>query len=158
MSKITDENKNKEMIQSLALKIKEKGGQAYFVGGYVRDLLLGLPNKDYDIEVHNITKIELENILDDLGGRLEFGKSFGIYNIKGYDIDIALPRTESKTGNRHQDFKIDIDPFLSLKDSSMRRDITINAMMLDVLTGEVIDFFHGKDDLKKGIIRQIDDK
>ena len=94
MSKITDENKNKEMIQSLALKIKEKGGQAYFVGGYVRDLLLGLPNKDYDIEVHNISKIELENILDDLGGRLEFGKSFGIYNIKGYDIDIALPRTE----------------------------------------------------------------
>lgn len=158
MSKITDENKNKEMIQSLALKIKEKGGQAYFVGGYVRDLLLGLPNKDYDIEVHNISKIELENILDDLGGRLEFGKSFGIYNIKGYDIDIALPRTESKTGNRHQDFKIDIDPFLSLKDSSMRRDITINAMMLDVLTGEVIDFFHGKDDLKKGIIRHIDDK
>lgn len=65
MSKITDENKNKEMIQSLALKIKEKGGQAYFVGGYVRDLLLGLPNKDYDIEVHNISKIELENILDD---------------------------------------------------------------------------------------------
>lgn len=158
MGKLNTDINNKQLVQMLATKIKEKGGQAFFVGGYVRDYLLGISSKDYDIEVHNISKDDLESILDSLGGKLEFGKSFGIYNIKGYDIDIALPRKESKTGNRHQDFDIDIDPYLDLRDSAIRRDFTINALMLDCLTGEIIDFFGGQEDLKKGIIRHIDDK
>ena len=158
MGKLNTDSNNKQLVKEISLKIKEKGGQAFFVGGYVRDYLLGLTSKDYDIEVHNISKDDLESILDSLGGKLEFGKSFGIYNIKGYDVDIALPRRESKTGTRHQDFDIDIDPYLNLKDSAIRRDFTINALMLDCLTGEIIDFFGGQEDLRKKIIRHIDDK
>lgn len=149
-------DKTQEIIYALASKVKEKGGIAYFVGGYVRDKLLCLPNKDYDIEIHYISKESLEEILDQIGEKLEFGKSFGIYNIKGFDVDIALPRSERKTGVHHYDFDVDVNPFIGEYEAARRRDFTINSLMENILTGEIIDQFNGINDLNNHIIRHID--
>ncbi len=145
------------MAKKIANKVKECGGVTYYVGGCVRDKLLGIPNKDIDIEVHGISLETLSDILDSLGKRKLVGESFGIFMLKGYDLDISIPRKETKRGNLHQDFDITIDPYIGSYNAAKRRDFTINALMENVLTGEVIDHFGGLDDLKNHIIRHVND-
>lgn len=149
---------DRKLAVSLAEAVKEKGGRAFYVGGCVRDKILGTENKDIDIEVHGIEVWELENILDSLGERLQFGKSFGVYNLKGSSVDIAMPRKEKLTGSKHTDFKIDINPFLGTEKAAMRRDFTVNALMEDILTGEIVDHFGGVDDIKNKVIRHVNDE
>ncbi len=141
----------------IAKKVKTLGGNVYFVGGYVRDQILGIDNKDIDIEVHGITPKQLENILDEVGERLFFGETFGIYSLKGFTIDIAMPRKEQLRGVKHTDFDISVDPFMGTYEAALRRDFTINALMQDVLTGEIIDYFDGKEHLKTKIIKHVND-
>lgn len=147
-----------ETARRIAAGVAAHGGRAYFVGGCVRDELLGLESKDIDMEVHGVTPDVLEGILDSVGTRAEFGKSFGIYSIKGTHIDIAMPRRESATGRGHKDFKIDIDPYIGEENAARRRDFTVCALMKDALTGEVLDFFGGIRDLKNGVIRHVNDE
>ena len=147
-----------KFINNIAQKLYDNGGTAYFVGGCVRDKLLGRESKDIDIEVHNLSADALEKILSEFGEVMKFGASFGVYNIKGYDIDFALPRTERKIGEKHTDFEVTADPHMSTEKASKRRDFTINALMENVLTGEIIDCWHGREDLSAGIIRHIDDE
>lgn len=142
----------------IAEKVKQEGGRVFYVGGYVRDRLMHRENKDVDIEVHGIAPEKLHEILAGIGEPLEYGKSFGVYSLKGYDIDIAMPRSEVNTGEGHRDFRIDVDPFIGTYKASMRRDFTINAMLEDVLSGEIVDHFGGQEDLEKGIIRCVDQK
>lgn len=149
---------DKEMAIEIAKKVKEKGGQTFYVGGYVRDKLLGKENKDIDIEIHEITPEELKKILSELGTVTEMGASFGILGLKGYDIDIAQPRSEKDTGRGHRDFEVYVDPFIGYKQAAIRRDFTMNALMEDVLTGEVLDYFGGIKDLKTGTIKHVNDK
>lgn len=78
--------------------------------------------------------------------------------MRGYDIDIALPRKETAMGNRHKDFKIDVDPFIGTVKAAERRDFTINAIMQNVLTGEITDHFGGAEDLNSKIIRHVNDR
>ena len=147
---------DRELAFRLAYEISLAGGKAYYVGGYVRDSYLGInDNKDIDIEVYNITVDKLRTIIDKFGERLEHGKSFGVFGIKGYNIDISLPRTERCTGDKHTDFDININPFMSVEDGAKRRDLTINAMMYDILTNTLVDPFNGKEDLDNGIIRYV---
>ena len=148
-----EENINTSIL--LAEKVAEKGGRAYYVGGFVRDRLKGIENKDLDIEVHGIAPDILEDILASLGGFISAGKSFGVYKLAHHSIDVAMPRKETLTGKGHRDFKIDVDPFIGTQKAAMRRDFTINAIMQDVLTGEIVDHFAGLDDLKQGILRHI---
>ncbi len=150
--------KSIQKSQELARLVSSGGGRAYYVGGFVRDRLLGKENKDIDIEVHGITPEKLEKILDSLGKRIEFGKSFGVYGLTGYNIDIAMPRKEILTGSGHRDFKIDIDPFIGTEKAAMRRDFNVNAIMQDILTGELIDHFSGERDLRAGVLRHVNDK
>ena len=152
------EERNLDMAKKIAVKISENGGQAYFVGGYVRDKLRGMENKDIDIEVHGITPQALEKILDTLGTRKEIGKSFGVYTLCHFNIDIAMPRKETATGRGHRDFKIDVDPFIGTKKAASRRDFTVNAIMQNILTEEIIDHFGGMKDLKAGILRHVNDE
>jgi len=146
-----------ELAVLIAKKVKELGGNVYFVGGYVRDKLLGIENKDIDIEVHGITRKQLENILDVIGEKMFFGESFGVYSLKGFTIDIALPRKEKLNGIKHTDFDITVDPFMGTYEAAIRRDFTINALMEDVLSGEIIDHFGGQEDLKNKLIKHIND-
>ncbi len=146
-----------ELIHTLASAVAEAGGRAYFVGGYVRDRLLGRESKDMDIEVHGLSPTALEAILDTLGERSVMGASFGVYGLKHWDIDIALPRKETATGRGHKDFRTEVDPFLGCEKAAVRRDFTVNALMEDVLTGEVLDFYGGKEDLVQGVLRHVSD-
>ena len=146
---------NKDIL--LASKVKEKGGRAFYVGGYVRDLLLNIPNKDIDIEVHGIAEKDLVAILNEIGEVDYYGRSFGIYALRHEDIEVALPRSEKVLGTGHRDFEISVNPDMGYKNAALRRDFTINALMMDVLSHEILDYFNGTDDLNKGIIRHVND-
>ncbi len=147
-----------ETAYVLAEAVRDHGGCAYFVGGFVRDRLLGIDNKDIDIEVHGISPAELEAILHRLGEPTAFGESFGVFGLKGCGIDIAMPRKERVRGQGHRDFDIFVDPFIGTEAAARRRDFTINAMMQDILTGEVIDHYGGEADLRAGILRHVNDE
>ena len=146
-----------EMARKIAVGAKELGGCAYFVGGYVRDLIMGDEGKDIDIEIHGLTPDQLKSLLDSLGQRLDIGESFGIFGLRGYSLDIAMPRKEKCRGTGHRDFDVFVDPHIGTLGAAKRRDFTVNAMMQDVLTGEIIDHFGGREDLKNRIIRHVND-
>lgn len=148
-------NLDKTLAIDIAKEVSTLGGRTYYVGGYCRDKYFGVVNKDIDIEVYGITPNQLRNILDKFGARLEHGKSFGVFGVKGYNIDVSLPRRERCTGISHTDFDVTVDPTMSTYEGALRRDLTMNALMIDVLTDEWVDHFGGLDDLKNGIIRHV---
>lgn len=141
----------------IAHKVKDAGGCAYYVGGCVRDFVMGRECFDTDMEIHGIEENVLEKILSECGDVLKYGKSFAIYSLAGCSIDIALPRREVATGKGHRDFDVTPDPFLGTLKAAERRDFTVNALMQDVITGEITDHFGGLDDIKKGVLRHVND-
>ena len=145
------------MARRIAEAVAAKGGRAYYVGGFVRDALLHIENKDIDIEIHGISPAALEEILDSLGQRMEIGESFGVFGLKGWDLDIAMPRRETARGLGHKDFDICVNPFIGTEAAARRRDFTVNALMQDVLTGEVVDHFGGRADLESRMLRHVCD-
>ena len=147
-----------EIVRLLAERVAAAGGRVYYVGGCVRDALMGGASKDLDVEVHGLSPATLEAILDTLGERIAIGESFGIYALRGCGVDIAMPRKEHLRGRGHKDFDIIVDPDLGAREAARRRDFTVNAMMRDVLTSELLDPFHGRRDLKRGVLRHVDDE
>ena len=146
-----------ETAVRIAQLVKDAGGRAFFVGGCVRDRLLGTENKDIDIEVHGITPETLAQLLGTLGEVTSFGKSFGVFGLRYFGLDIAMPRSERAVGPGHQDFICTLDPFIGTRQAALRRDFTVNALMQDILTGEILDHFGGVADLENRLIRHIDD-
>ena len=140
----------------LAKKVESCGGRAYYVGGCVRDEILGIKSNDIDIEVHGVEAKKLFKLLKEIGEPLTRGKQFGIYSLKGHNIDIALPRTEKNTGKGHKDFDIFVDSYIGIKKAAKRRDFTINSIYKDIITGELIDYFGGIEDLNNKTIKHID--
>ena len=153
-----DRSDSRDIVKQIAERVADAGGRAYCVGGFVRDKMLGRKSPDVDIEVHRIRPEVLKEILGSLGTPLSYGRSFGIYSLAGHDIDIAMPRRERRTGPKHTDFEVEIDPFIGTLEAARRRDFTVNALMEDVLSGEIIDHFGGLADLKAGVIRHVDDR
>ena len=138
--------------------LRDAGGHPYLVGGCVRDLCLGMTPSDLDIEVFGI---EESTLLQALQTRYQVelvGKQFGVYIIKGLPFDIALPRTETKTGHKHTDFATRADPRLPLEIAASRRDFTINAMYIDLASGTLHDPHHGLQDLQHKILRHTSDQ
>ena len=150
-------SKDLQTAEKIAQLAAQAGGRAYFVGGFVRDRLMGKDQKDIDIEVHGLQPDVLRALLSKIGAVLQYGSSFGVFGLAGCEMDIAMPRKERATGHGHRDFDVSVDPFIGTKEAARRRDFTINAMMQDVLTGEVVDHFGGQADLAAGIIRHVDD-
>jgi len=151
------EDKNVAMARRIAEAVDAAGGRTYYVGGYVRDRLMGLESKDVDIEIHGISVRALEEILDGLGERIATGASFGVMGLRHYELDIAMPRSEKATGRGHRDFEILVDPFIGEEKAAQRRDFTMNALMENVLTGKVLDFFGGRADILQRRIRHVSD-
>ena len=141
------------LSRRIAKAVAAAGGRACYVGGFVRDGLMGIECKDIDLEVYGIAPQTLRALLGELGEVYDRGASFGVLGLRHSDIDIAMPRTESRTGNKHTDFDVTVDPFLPPERACRRRDFTINAMLRDVLTGEVLDFYGGREDLERRVIR-----
>lgn len=144
------------VAERIAKEVNNAGGRTFYVGGFVRDKLLGIDNKDMDIEVHGIKPDALYRILEKVGDPITFGKSFGVFALRKENLDIAMPRREHATGRGHRDFEIDVDPFIGTEGAARRRDFTINSIMQDVLTGEIVDHFNGREDLANKVIRHID--
>lgn len=136
--------------------------RAYFVGGCVRDEFLGRACKDIDIEVFDVEQEILENILNICAEKLGFkeveliGKQYGIYKLG--ELDISIPRVETKTGDKHTDFDCKLMPALPVIDAQRRRDFTVNAIYKNIFTNEIIDSFGGVSDIEKKVIKHIDDK
>lgn len=129
------------------------------VGGAVRDLMLGADEvKDVDLEVYGLKPETLERLISEKYAFDPCGVSFGVLKLQHLDIDVSLPRRESKRGEGHRAFLIDSDPFLSVKEAASRRDFTVNAMYLDPLTEEIEDPYNGRQDLAAKILRHVSPK
>ncbi len=149
-----------EILKTIAKEIEKRGGRAILVGGSVRDHLLGIEAKDFDIEVYGLKNLdELENLLKVYGKVKLVGKSFGVlkfvYEQKEYDF--AFPRIEKKVAKGHRGFDIRVDGSLAFREAARRRDFTINALGYDLKSQELLDPFGGRDDLKNQILKHIDE-
>src|SRR4051812_557303 len=125
------------------LEAVRRAGRPRLVGGGVRDWLLGLPPKDFDVEVAGVDFETLHRALQPFGSTDVVGRSFGVIKVRsresGGEYDFSLPRKESKTGAGHRGFAVQPDPTLSDAESAARRDFTLNAIALDPFTGALID-------------------
>ena len=143
-------------LPEIASAVRQAGGCAYAVGGYVRDLLLGQPSKDIDVEVHGIELEALRCLLARFGRVAEVGRAFGVLRLAKPNVDFSLPRRDSKVGPGHRGFDVEVDPQLGFAAAARRRDLTINSMGLNLLTGEVLDPHGGRGDLKSRTLRAVD--
>jgi tRNA nucleotidyltransferase (CCA-adding enzyme) len=169
------------VIGDIARAVRDAGGRALVVGGWVRDALLAqgvvkgsrlnaqrsTPGgerpepKDVDLEVFGIAEDRLPLLLARFGRVENVGQSFPVYKLRVVDqtvgdVDVALPRRESKSGRGHKGFEVRGDPFMSIAEAASRRDFTINAIAWDPLTGAYEDPFDGRGDLARGVLRLVD--
>ena len=143
-----------EDARRVALAIREAGGRALCVGGFVRDRLLERASEDLDLEVFGIPEDQLPALLTTLGRVEPVGQAFPVYKL-GH-IDVALPRRESKSGRGHKGFIVQGDHTMAFADAARRRDFTINAIGWDPLTDEYLDPFDGRADLARRLLRVVD--
>jgi tRNA nucleotidyltransferase/poly(A) polymerase len=158
-------------LSALCRAAEGAGGSPYLVGGFVRDLIEGRRGKDIDLMLTGIRFDALGKIVrglpqKELGTRrvVVAGKQFAVYKVATYwsgeDIDVALARSELSTGPGHRQFEVWTDGVDARRDAA-RRDFTINSLMFSLrtsgnrVTGEVIDFFGGMDDLRRKQIRGV---
>src|SRR5580704_15232058 len=138
-------------LEAILRDLDGAGFRALLVGGAVRDALLGLEPKDFDVEVYGISYDRLAGLLAPYGRVDLVGKSFGV--VKFFGFDFSIPRRESKTGPHHRDFQTQFDESITPREAASRRDFTINAIAYDPVRDEVLDFFGGQEDLKNRVLR-----
>ena len=142
------------LARTIAAAVNDVGGRALIVGGSVRDRLLGREAKDIDIEVFGLPADRLMVVLEAFGRVQTVGESFQVYKVA--DIDVSLPRRDSKSSRGHRGFQVTGDPSMTIVDAARRRDFTINAISWDPLTEEYLDPFDGRRDLAERILRAVD--
>jgi tRNA nucleotidyltransferase (CCA-adding enzyme) len=130
------------------------------VGGIVRDAVLGLEAKDFDVEIYGLEKSQVEKALQRVGRINLVGKNFGVIKVLPFtgdvhEFDVSLPRLENKIGRGIKGFVTDFPPTLTLRQAAQRRDFTINAFAFDPFSNEFFDFFDGLNDLNDRILRHI---
>jgi tRNA nucleotidyltransferase (CCA-adding enzyme) len=162
---------NSEVVR-LCEAVQKAGGRAMLVGGSVRDQLLGIQSKDFDIEVYQLEPARLRQVLEQIGRVSTVGDKFSVYKLvltpekntksdeearvqQRFEIDVSLPRRESKSGRGHRGFVIEGDPTMSFEEAARRRDFTINAILFDPLTRQMIDPYGGRDDLKRRVLKAV---
>lgn len=134
--------------------VRDAGGHALIVGGWVRDREMGRISKDIDIEVYGLEPTTLHHVLSTLGDVNTVGAAFGVYKV--LDCDVSLPRRDSKSGQGHKGFVIEGDPHMHPSDAARRRDFTMNAISYDPLTDELFDPFGGVADIRNKTLRIVD--
>lgn len=170
-----------EQVLKLCEAVRKAGGRAMLVGGWVRDYLLGIQSKDFDIEVYGVEPERLRSLLETLAHVNAVGEHFSVYKLafrnlkpaaptadlnpetsslkqdeaERFEIDVSIPRRESKSGRGHRGFVIEGDPTMSFQEAARRRDFTINAILYDPLTDEIVDPFDGAQDLKRRTLRAV---
>jgi len=158
-------------VLKLCEAVRVAGGRAMLVGGWVRDRLLGKESKDFDLEVYGLDPAKLRALLEQFGQVNTVGEHFSVYklvpsireteaseqnrNDERVEIDVSLPRRESKSGQGHRGFVIEGDPFMTFEEAARRRDFTINAILFDPLTGQTVDPYDGQRDLSNRVLRVV---
>src|ERR1051325_1716288 len=133
-------------VLEIANSVRAAGGRARLVGGCVRDELMGRQPKDWDLEIYGIEPARLREILDRFGAVNVVGEAFTVYKLVP-PLAVSIPRRERKTGRGQRAFFIEGNPSMSIKEATSRRDFTINAILQDPLTSEIIDPFAGAKDI-----------
>ncbi len=149
-------------VRAVAEAVRDAGGRALLTGGAVRDRVMaelgrGTPEagpRDLDLEVYRLEPAALRELLARFGRVDAVGEAFTVYKLG--DIDVSLPRRDSKTGSGHRGFTVTGDPGMTVEEAARRRDFTLNAILWDPLTGEVIDPFRGAEDIRAGVLRAVD--
>src|SRR5437870_5347538 len=167
-------------VLRLCEAVRDAGGRAMLVGGTVRDRLLGIESKDFDVEVYGLEPGRLREVLERIGRVNAVGEHFSVYKLVFYqpardrngdsnnqsltaeaapqqrfEIDVSLPRRESKSGRGHRGFVIEGDPSMTIEEAARRRDFTVNAILYDPLTDETVDPYGGEQDLKRRALRAV---
>jgi tRNA nucleotidyltransferase (CCA-adding enzyme) len=144
-----------EDVEWVLRAIRAAGGHPLLVGGWVRDFIIGADSKDVDIEVYGLQVDDLERALSKVATVKEAGRSFGVFKIHSgdTDMDVSLPRKESKIGAGHRGFNVIVDTGIGQREASARRDFTLNSIMFDPETGTIIDLHGGLEDLQAGVLR-----
>ena len=145
--------KSRELAERICAVLRANGHQAYLVGGCVRDLLLERVPEDYDVATDAIPK-RVEELFP---GSLTVGAKFGVVIVTSDSAQVEVATFRSDVGysdGRHPDRVVYSQ---TPQEDAVRRDFTINGMMMDPATGEVLDFVGGREDLKRRIIRTIGD-
>lgn len=124
------------------------------VGGCVRDEIMGIRPKDWDVEVYGVKPLKLREIIDTFGLVNVVGEAFAVYKI-GDDLDVSIPRRERKVSDGHRGFVVEGDPEMSFHEACSRRDFTINAILKDAITGEIVDPFDGSGDIGRGLLKMV---
>ena len=150
----TDAYPSFDLALAIAHRVHDAGGRALIVGGWVRDRLMGRTCKDVDVEVYGLAAEPLKSLLAAFGNVNTVGESFTVYKVG--DVDVALPRRESRIGRGHRGFEVTGDPDLPFVEAARRRDFTVNAIGWDPLTGEYLDPFNGRDDITAKLLRAVD--
>lgn len=127
--------------------------KTYLVGGAVRDTLLGLEPKDKDYVIVGATPEDVESLIAQ--GFQRVGADFPVFLHPVTGDEYALARIERKVGTGYNGFEAFTSPDLTIEDDLRRRDLTINAMAMDLESGEIIDPFGGQEDLKNGVLRHV---
>lgn len=155
---VVADNSLRMAVVNVAKLCREAGGRALLVGGCIRDALMGVSSKDADMEVFGIEAHTLQQILEVHFPVITVGKAFGVFKIRGMELDIALPRREYKTGAGHKAFAIEGDPHMSVVEAATRRDFTLNALLYDPLSAELLDPLGGQADLRQGVLRHCSER
>ena len=149
-----------QIIKTISKILKKQNTKAIIVGGAVRDHFLDVASKDMDIEVYGLASIDdLELILKQYGSVTYVGKSFAVlkFTYKTEVYDFSFPRLETKTGQGHRGFSVNMDGNLDFLIASKRRDFRINALGYDIEKAQFIDPFGGLEDIKNKTLRHIDE-
>lgn len=145
-------------VEATLEAVRRAGGRPLVVGGAVRDAAAGLTPKDVDVEAFDVGVDALIDALESVGRVNAVGRSFGVLKVapvEGVEIDVALPRRESKRGRGHRGFVVTPDPSMSFADAASRRDFTVNAMGWDPATRELLDPWGGRADLEARVLRHV---
>jgi len=164
VSKIAEALTNIELAEDEKFSVPP---EVVIVGGYVRDLLfrnffkVGKKSKDADLEIYGVPIHRVKEVLERLfPGKVETtGAAFQVFKVflgNGLDVDVAIPRVESKKGGGHKDYEVTGVPDLPKIEAARRRDFTINAIFLKPKTGEIYDYYGGQKDLENKILRVVD--
>lgn len=145
-------------VQRVVELLLAAGGKPYMVGGCVRDALLRAPVVDIDIEVYGLGSRQIEAALRKEFGIITVGAAFGVTKLKDFPVDVSVPRRENRTGVKHADFDVQADPTMTPKDAAERRDFTLNAILWDPISGEIVDPWQGQKDLDDRVLRHVSPK
>lgn len=143
----------RELADQICRVLREAGHQAYLVGGCVRDLELGREPDDYDVATDALP----ERVEELFPGSVAVGARFGVILVvrDAAEVEVATFRSDvGYSDGRHPDRVIYTR---SPEEDVLRRDFTINGLLLDPVTGEVLDFVDGRKHLRAGLVRAIGD-